>query len=83
MMWLCVGGLARSNKNGEEQLYCVVLGIEKGLEHVQLRMHYFIMVRCAASEYVRPYGRKVYERISAGYLPGRYILETNKDAAIC
>ncbi|KAI3336766.1 hypothetical protein HD806DRAFT_517809 [Xylariaceae sp. AK1471] len=58
-------------EEGNDRVRCVVLGVEAGRQAVGSRLHYFILVRPARS---RPSGpNQVYERVGAGYLPGRYI----------
>jgi hypothetical protein len=49
---------------------CVVLGIEQGPQPLSTKIHYFILV---APKVSLSGGSKIYERIGAGYLPGRYI----------
>jgi hypothetical protein len=50
---------------------CVVLGVEQGIQPLSSKIHYFILVAPMIS--LESDGSKVYERIGAGYLPGRYI----------
>jgi hypothetical protein len=50
---------------------CVVLGIEKGSQPLSSKTHYFILVAPKVS--LGGDGSKIYERIGAGYLPGKYI----------
>jgi hypothetical protein len=52
-------------------LKCVVMGIEQGSQVRDSRIHYFILVGPAQSR--KHDGTRVYERIGAGYLPGRCI----------
>ncbi|KAF7531407.1 hypothetical protein G7054_g8943 [Neopestalotiopsis clavispora] len=53
---------------------CVVLGIERGLPEPKLehRLHYVLVIRATKSSGLT--GMPVYERVGAGWLPGRCIL---------
>lgn len=67
-------GLLRFDRpGGSEQLrtMCVVLGIEQGSKPLAERMHYLILAQ--PSNELVPDGSKVYERVGAGYLPGKCI----------
>jgi hypothetical protein len=50
---------------------CMVLGVEQGKQPLSSKIHYFILVAPTIS--LESDGSKAYERIGAGYLPGRYI----------
>jgi hypothetical protein len=50
---------------------CVVLGIEKGKRPLGEKLHYLILVK--ATEGIDRNGSQIYERVGAGYLPGRRI----------
>jgi hypothetical protein len=61
-------------------LQCVILGVEQGRQSLSSKIHYFILVAPAGS-HARD-GTKVYERIGAGYLPGRYISAAGQNMTI-
>ncbi|KAF4633372.1 hypothetical protein G7Y89_g4749 [Cudoniella acicularis] len=56
---------------GRSSLQCVVLGVEQGHRPQSTKFHYFILVN--PMDMRRSDGSEVYERVGAGYLPGRCI----------
>lgn len=69
--------------NGRDRMQCVVLGVERSQLALASRRHYFILVRPDSSKNSAQLGAsKVYERIGAGYLPGRYISAGGQEAQI-
>ncbi|KAK0648736.1 hypothetical protein B0T16DRAFT_456196 [Cercophora newfieldiana] len=65
------------------QVQCVVLGVEKGQEEPGSRIHYFIIVRPAGARAASLDDIELYERVGAGYLPGKYISSSGLEVAIC
>jgi hypothetical protein len=67
------GLLFFDNPGGSEQpqTMCVVLGIEKGIKLLRDKMHYLIIVK--PTKALDRDGKKIYERVGAGYLPGKCI----------
>jgi hypothetical protein len=67
------GLLFFDNPGGSEQLQtmCVVLGIEKGIKLLRDKMHYLIIVK--PTKALDRDGKKIHERVSVGYLPGKCI----------
>ncbi|KAK0710576.1 hypothetical protein B0T21DRAFT_376809 [Apiosordaria backusii] len=59
-----------SSKQSETK--CVVLGRTRGISPEE-RICYFILVRAVAKLKQSVSGTKVYKRVGAGYLPGRYM----------
>ncbi|RYC63133.1 hypothetical protein CHU98_g3091 [Xylaria longipes] len=60
---------------GGGEVRCVVLGVERGEQAMGARLHYFILVKPTRSRLSR--SSKAYERVGAGYLPGRFIAPTS------
>ena len=54
----------------------IVLGIEKGIQAIEDRKHYVLMVRPNGTH--SPDGEVLYERIGAGYVPGRCLKGLSK-----
>ena len=50
---------------------CIVLGIEKGTKAKEDKLHYLIVVEATVT--LDRDGKKVYERVGVGYLPGRRV----------
>lgn len=67
------GLLFFDNPGGSEQpqTMCAVLGIEKGIKLLRDKMHYLIIVK--PTKALDRDGKKIYERVGAGYLPGKCI----------
>jgi hypothetical protein len=67
------GLLLFDSPGGSEKLrtMCVVLGIEQGPKPLAERMHYLILIK--PSNALVPESNKIYERVGAGYLPGKCI----------
>lgn len=67
------GLLVFDNPGGSAQrkTSCVVLGIQKGSMAVKEKRHYLLLVTPTAA--VDRNGKKAYERVGAGYLPGSCI----------
>lgn len=63
----------RTSKNPPSSTKCIVLGRKKGLWSLKdkHRIHYLLVVE--SSEKVDRDGRRIYERVGAGYLPGSCI----------
>lgn len=67
------GQLFFDNPGGSDQpeLMSVVLGIEKGTKAAQDKMHYCIVIK--ATKTLDRDGKRICERVGAGYLPGRRV----------
>jgi len=59
------------NHSNPDNTQCVVLGIHKGEKPVEERMHYLIVVKATNDQ--TSDGTRIYERVGAGYLPGRRV----------
>jgi hypothetical protein len=59
------------SESQKKKTQCVVLGVEKGNQAIGSLLHYFILVQPARSRLLGE--TNVYERVGAGYLPGRCI----------
>ena len=79
----CATGKLYFDMLGERvgEMRCVVLGVEKGRVLSELR-HYFILVEPVGGfAHVGEVG--LYERVGAGYLPGKYISAKREKGRIC
>jgi len=61
---------ATSQSDPQKNTLCVVLGKQKGGLNREQRRYYVILVRPQSERYM---GQKLYDRVGAGYLPGRNI----------
>ncbi|OBT63537.1 hypothetical protein VE03_07019 [Pseudogymnoascus sp. 23342-1-I1] len=76
------GELILDSPGGSEQrmTLCVVLGIQKGAVPVEEKLHYLLLV-VATSNHDSD-GNELYERVGAGYLPGRCIARRGSTVSI-